>query len=288
MRALHRRGITGRGVAIGIVDLPLLTQHQEYRDRIKYYEEIGVAPTEPARMHGPAVASLAVGQTVGVAPEAGLYYIGLGDNPQRILINNHCFALGVKRLLEVNRRLPAPGKIRAISLSAGWFPGSLGYDEIRAAIHEAEAAGIFVVDCGEGPGEFRIGGLTRAALADPEVFESYEPWSRYRWNYRLPNRTGQLFVPLEARTAASPTGANEYAFFGEGGASWTPPYLAGMYALVAQVRPGITPREFRALALKTGRTVQIEQAGRKIPFRSILDPAALLEAASGSNHTASQ
>ena len=29
-----------------------------------------------AQMHGPAVSSIAVGKTVGVAPEADLYYIG--------------------------------------------------------------------------------------------------------------------------------------------------------------------------------------------------------------------
>ena len=46
----------------------------EYKDRIKLYEEIHIN-SDFAQMHGPAVASIAVGKNVGVAPEADLYYI---------------------------------------------------------------------------------------------------------------------------------------------------------------------------------------------------------------------
>ena len=85
VRGLHLRGITGRGVGLAIIDQPLLVDHQEYKDRLRLYEEIHVKPDADASMHGPAVASIAVGKTIGVAPEADLYYIGSwtgdrGDN----------------------------------------------------------------------------------------------------------------------------------------------------------------------------------------------------------------
>src|SRR5688500_12818772 len=41
VRALHARGITGRGVAIAVIDQPLLVQHQEYAGRLRLYEDVG-------------------------------------------------------------------------------------------------------------------------------------------------------------------------------------------------------------------------------------------------------
>ena len=86
IRSLQAKGITGRGVGLAIVDSPLLTEHQEYVERLRLYEEINVHRDTEAHMHGCAVASVAVGKTVGVAPEADLYFIGawpmdLGTDP---------------------------------------------------------------------------------------------------------------------------------------------------------------------------------------------------------------
>jgi hypothetical protein len=50
-----------------------------------------------------------------------------------------------------------------------------------------------------------------------------------------------------------------------------------MYALTAQVNPEITPREFWDTALKTGKTIQIEQHSKDYEFGVILDPQALVE-----------
>jgi hypothetical protein len=83
---------------------------------------------------------------------------------------------------------------------------------------------------------------------------------------------------MDARTTASPTGKGEYAFYGEGGWSWSIPYIAGMYALAAQVEPKITPERFWALAMKTGRTVETKDGSKTVSLGPILDPAQLVEA----------
>ena len=75
VRTLHARGITGRGIGVGIIDQALLTEHVEYADRLRLYEEIHVLRSPPADMHGTGIASIAVGQTVGVAPGANRYFI---------------------------------------------------------------------------------------------------------------------------------------------------------------------------------------------------------------------
>jgi hypothetical protein len=290
IRGLHARGITGRGVSIAIIDQPLLVDHQEYADRLRLYEEINVKPNTESQMHGPAVASIAVGKTVGVAPGANLYYIGAwtgdwGVGEGGFTYNFRYYAQGIRRILEINQQLPKDQKIRVISMQIGWRPEQAGYDDITAAAKEAIAAGMLVVSSSiEQVHGFKFHGLGRAPLADPDVFESYEPgifWARefYTGGQSVRNfYAGRLLIPMDSRTTADPTDVNGYAFYREGGWSWSIPYIAGMYALAAQVDPKITPDKFWSLALKTGRTIDLKHEGQTIPFGPILDPAAHINA----------
>ncbi len=117
IRGLHKKGITGRGIAIGIVDQTLLTDHVEYAGRIRLYEEIGSLrrmQDGQAAMHGCALASIAAGKTIGVAPDAEVYYVGasaikLGaarkDSGRRER-DFRGYAQAVRRLVEINESLP--------------------------------------------------------------------------------------------------------------------------------------------------------------------------------------
>jgi len=280
LRQLHTQGITGQGVGIAIIDYPLLTEHQEYTGQLKWYEEINVGTEDLAQMHGPAVAAIAVGKTVGVAPQADLYYIAHGDNLMQGLFQGHYLAMGIRRVLEINRQLPDNQKIRVISISAGWGPSASGYSEVQSAAGEARAAGMLVISSNvtEVHG-FKFHGLGRSPLADPDVFESYElgAWWAYRFSRDGPF-SDRLLVPMDARTTASPSGASDYVFYRQGGWSWSIPYIAGMYALAAQVDPSITPDRFWSLALETGRIIELEHEGKTYPFGPILDPSALIAA----------
>jgi len=276
LRQLHAQGITGRGVGIAVIDAPLLVEHQEYGGRLRLYEETDEMGWRYARMHGVAVSSLAVGETVGVAPEADLYYLAttvdMGGDFSYL-------ARAIQRILEVNEELPRNRRIRTIAVAVGWTQDSLGYDGIRAAAAEARAAGLLVVSSSiEEVHGFKFDGLGRHPLADPDAFESYEPgwWAESLFGgERL---SGRLLVPMDSRTVASPTGSADYTFFRCGGWSWAIPYLAGMYALAAQVDPAITPDEFWTTALETGRTIEVDHEGQAIPLGPILDPAGLIQA----------
>jgi hypothetical protein len=83
---------------------------------------------------------------------------------------------------------------------------------------------------------------------------------------------------MDSRTTASPTGVAEYAFYREGGWSWSIPYIAGVYALAAQVKPDITPEVFWSTALETGQTIEITHESKSFSFGVILDPVALIGA----------
>ncbi|MBN1938583.1 MAG: S8/S53 family peptidase [Candidatus Aminicenantes bacterium] len=297
VRSLHERGITGRGIGIAIIDQTLLTDHVEYRDRLRLYEEIGL-DLYPAQIHGPAVASIAAGKTVGVAPEADLYYIAsfFGSGTAGEFSRDFTFsAQAVDRLLEVNRTLPRKNRIRVISLSIGWDPREKGYAEMCAAVDRAKEAGIFVVSSSLTPtygDKLRFHGLGREPPADPDAAASYGPGSW--WEDQFYSSGGgpakgveTLLIPMDSRTMAGPTGAVDYVFYRNGGWSWSIPYIAGLYALSCQVDPEITPEIFWAKALETGDTVVMparEKAVRspeeieRMLQKNFLEPLAQLKA----------
>ena len=211
--SLHRRGITGRGAGIAVIDSFLFADHREFQRHLCWYDEIDGAAQDPAGWHGTAVASIAAGGSVGVAPEADLYFVGLGllwAGPQmpwgnwfvaadRAAHIGQPLPIAIHRILEMNRRLAPDRRIRAISISIGltrWTQAGA-----KAAFEEARRAGVFVsaVDLG---------------------LEPYGPV-----------------------TVASPTAPDAYATYPAAG-SWAMAYWAGRYILASQDDPNMTPGAF--------------------------------------------
>lgn len=75
IRQLHQQGLTGKGVKIAIIDMPL-GEHEEYSQNLIHLEDINSKEMgwTNAEMHSAAVASIAVGKNIGVAPDADLVY----------------------------------------------------------------------------------------------------------------------------------------------------------------------------------------------------------------------
>ncbi|RPJ56253.1 MAG: hypothetical protein EHM24_30605 [Acidobacteria bacterium] len=205
---VHARGITGRQVGLAIIDRPLLTRHQEYADRLRWYDEIDTEADEPAGWHSTAVASIAVGRRVGVAPMADLYFVGVGMTWARepigtwravvrhALHSGQTLPLAIRRILDLNRCLPAGRRIRALSISVG---GGRGFQQ---AVDEARREGLFV------------------SAAD----------------LRLP-RLGPI-------TFASPAAPDAYTTGEAPAGSWAIAHMAGRYALACEEDPAMTPERF--------------------------------------------
>jgi hypothetical protein len=287
VRSLHAAGLKGKGIGIGIIDQTLLVDHVEYGERLRLYEEIHYPKGAVAAMHGAAVASIAVGKTVGVAPEADLYYIAqwhmlpkAGGGQEWDFTS---LAESILRLLEINRTLPAEHRIRVISISVGWSASQAGFEAANAAVERAGREGVFVVStCLEQTHGLRFHGLGREALADPNQAGSYGPGSWWKRGFREGGyhqfAPGQrLLVPMDARTTASPTGNEDYVHYDSAGWSWSVPWIAGLYVLACEVRPDLTPAGFWSEALATGRTVQLPLGGKDVEFGTIADPVALIE-----------
>lgn len=290
LRALHEQGVTGKGVGIAIIDQTLLTEHQEYGDRLRLYQEYHSAAQDDASTHGPAVASIALGKTVGAAPEALLYFIaddvgrGEGENFVRDMTY---YAEDVDRLTALNETLPEGEKIRVISMSVGWMPDTAGAEEIESAIRRARAAGIAVVCVNSrDPLLEPWVGMGRTPYGDPDSPEDCRPgafWEESLYNGEYRGGDGSLLlVPMDRRTTASPAGPEEYAYFSEGGMSWAVPWVAGLYALACQVKPEVTFEEFLAAAQATAHPVSIwKDENTEYPYGKVVDPAALLAALEG-------
>lgn len=282
VRAVHARGITGAGVGIGIVDQTLLVEHVEYRERLRSYEELHSYGLE-AQMHGPAVASIAVGKSVGVAPGADLYYVAAtsGTYEGRTFQRDYQWlGKAIERLLEINTRLPAGRKIRVISVSLGWSSNTNGVPGVLAAIERATAANVFVITTSlERTHRISFQGLGRDPNADPDRVAAYRPgafWSGHFWGGGRFPPGKRLLVPMDSRTVASPAAADEYVHYAAGGLSWSVPWVAGLYALACQVKPAITPDQFWKEALDTGSTIRLERDGEAIEFGTIANPVALV------------
>ncbi len=238
VRALHERGIDGRGVTIAIIDQPLVRDHEEYADRIALYEEIDVAGVPP-QMHGPAVASIAVGRTCGTAPGAKLAYYAI---PMWKWHDCKPYADLISRIVERNAGLPQGERVRAISISQGQFSQWRNRQRWERTLQRAEQAGILVVTCD--PASLAYGMLSRNEGADPEKASGY-----VRGRYSSPRDV--LLIPGGNRTLAGHLSPAHYRYSRMGGMSWGAPYIAGLAALAFQVDGSVRPAEIITFLRKT-------------------------------------
>lgn len=271
VKKLHEQGITGKGVGIAIIDQTLLVDHIEYKDQLKLYEEIHNV-SEYTQMHGPAVASIAVGRSVGVAPESDLYYIATTDGVYKengdFEYDLQWFVQAVDRIIEINQSLSDDEKIRVISISLGLNNTMTNYKEAINAITRAEAENIFTVYVGQAS----FFGLDREPLADPNDINGFKQSRLFSVDSSYKNT---IWIPMSSRCTASPTGSEDYTFYQDGGMSWTVPYVAGVYALACQVNNEMTPKLFWKTVLETSSQAPLYDTGKD---GNIIAPDKLIEA----------
>lgn len=257
LRALHTQGVDGHGVHIAIIDQPLLRDHEEYAQALQRLEELDVKEMPP-QMHGPAVASIAVGRTCGVAPGARLTFVAVPMWKQ----DNRIYASALRILLDLNRQCKHPeDRIRAVSISYGGFSRQPNFEVWQAALREAEASGVLVITCDTSHRAY--GTLSRRPEGSPDDPGSYRPGSY--------NKLGApIAVPIGHRTLAGHENKGQYFSDPVGGMSWGAPYLVGLTALAFQANPRLTPDQ--AWKVMT-ETVRRTEAG------ALPNPAAMVAAA---------
>ena len=250
IRNLHDLGIKGGGVGIGIIDQALLLTHNEFSDQIKYYETTNSWYSDSeADYHGTVVASIAVGNNVGVAPEANLYYINDALFNHGYTYDEIACSLSndISKLIEINKDLSDSEKIRVISISLSLRTvkenclDKQNRELLAAAITKAEAADIVVLttDIFDEYGDFGTP-IKKLPYTDADDYQNYFP-SRTFYNRSIVEK---ISVPIEGKTVAYYQGDNEYQYVNYGGLSWAVPYIAGLYVLCCEVDPFMNYEKF--------------------------------------------
>ena len=248
VRNLHKMGITGKGVNVAIIDQPMYLDHPEFKGKITAYHDLGCG--SKSSMHGPAVASLLVGENCGTAPEARVFYVAAPSWTKDTAFQ----AQALEWIIDKNRQLPIGQKIRVVSVSAcPSGPGS-PFDKNNQmwdqACQKAEGEGIMVLDCTRSHRGF----ISPAHFIDNKIENpaSCSPgYPKNSWQGSFDKVS--IFVPTCPRTSAEEydEGKCTYAYWGEGGLSWAIPYAAGVLAMGWQVWPEASPEQMKELLLQS-------------------------------------
>ena len=256
---LHAYGFTGKGTVIAYID-QALAPHEEY-DR----ENIHVINTgkETNSMHGAGALSLLAGKTIGIVPEAEVYYFGCdsGNDAQLYMAN------ALYDVIALNETLPEGEKITMVGFSDNIDFSEDHAVEFRAAVKACESAGIMVWFCWE------YGAATFLPGADKNF-----PYNLMadQWGGGQPDPL--VYIPASGRTVACTVGSAHYVYYSTAGLSWTMPYALGLYAIALSIDPSLTKDELRMKLKSTALFVNgglslvdpvgfvstiLEQAGRK-------------------------
>jgi serine protease AprX len=236
VRDLHAQGITGRGVTVAIIDQNMVLDHPEFQGKIVKYHDVGTnQPADEGSMHGPAVTSLLVGENIGTAPDVSVYYVAAPS----WLLDAQYYADALDWIIAENAKLPEGGKIRAVSVSTMpsgiWALLTKNNDAWDAAYKRATEAGILVLDC-----------TYETGITVPCTYDLHDPDNVAKC---IPNWAGpmnpphsRINIPTSRTTATEWNGKTffSYQYDGQGGLSWTTPYLAGVLAMGWQINPDLS------------------------------------------------
>lgn len=274
VRELHKEGITGKGINVAIIDQNLLLHHPEFDDKIVEYYDTGCEQeSNRGSMHAPAVTSILVGDTIGVAPDAKVYFAAApawkGDSEY--------FAKGLYWIIDENKKLPDDEKIRVVSVStspsgegSAFTKNLIMWDE---AVQAAQDEGILVLDCRDNEQT----GIIAPAFYDPENPDDISMCTGGFPTSQFIIKSSHVGVPTSYRTIAEEysEGAPSYQYYGQGGLSWAIPYAAGVLALGWQVNPTLDKDKIVQILFET---CTIANDGS-----NLINPTAFIEAIEKTN-----
>jgi serine protease AprX len=236
VRELHAEGITGKGVTVAIIDQNMELDHPEFQGKIIKYHDVGTnRPSDAGSMHGPAVTSLLVGENIGTAPDARVYYVAAPS----WLLDAQYYADALDWIIAENKKLPEGSKIRAVSVSTMpsgiWALLTKNNHAWDSAYKRATDAGILVLDCTY---EYGITVPCTYDLHDPDNIAKCIP----NWTGPTDSPHPRINIPTSRTTAIEGDfgGLFSYQFTGDGGLSWSIPYLTGILAMGWQINPDLT------------------------------------------------
>lgn len=245
LRNYMKWGLMGDNVNVAIIDQPLALNHSEYKGKVASYKVFAPKKIKMpvSSMHGPAVASLLVGENLGTAPKAKLYYYATPS----WLRDSMYPAQALEDIVKINKKLNEKEKIKFVSVSAAFSgkgsPFLKNFDLWDKAVEKAKESGICVVDCSSNNGFIKPGFINYA----DQMFKYGFPDNPENMPY------GKIHVPNGLRTVAQSYDNMHfsYSYWGKGGLSWGIPYATGILCLGQQINPNLSAEELKQLLIKS-------------------------------------
>jgi serine protease AprX len=266
---LHRKGTDGSGIAIAVIDKPILATHAEFRDCLVNYVNVveDHDDNDQRHFHGMSCAGFACGRTVGVAPGARLHYYAWPDRfDNEVAFWDYHYA-ALDRVVEHNQ--VSDEKIRVVSISSGFSSSQQELKE-RLDSYGSQLAedGCHVIYSNVFGQAFTSASREYGTDADDENGYRLDAWQT------SPNGIGwhsaKVLTPSGGRTSPCNSGADAYMYTGnQNSYSYAIPYVAGVFALALQVDGKLSYQEFSRLAQETAK--------RNNLGLSVLNPVALID-----------
>lgn len=250
---LHKRGITGKGVNVAIIDQNMLTDHPEFEGRIVAYYDSGCnEPENTGSYHGASVTGILGGKTVGVAPEVNIYYAAAPSWER----DAKYFADCLNWIIKQNKELPKSEKIRVVSVSSAptsednWYKNGEQWDK---AVKAAQEEGIMVIDCRTHENTDFIFSSYYDLADQDNVTKCIAGYPDDKDDFTDEYYKDILFVPASFRTLAQEFIKGDYAYRyeGKGGKSWAVPYVSGVLALGWQINPELDGETMKDLLFQS-------------------------------------
>lgn len=232
---LHKHGFTGKGATIAYIDQPI-DSHEEYENLNLHYIN---NTSNLDSMHGPTVLSMLAGKEIGTAPEAEVYYYGHASWEGDQTTHAEC----LYQIIEKNKTLDKDEKITMVGFSDNIVSSEENEKAFEDAVKACEDAGIMVWFCGE----YETAAFLPMADKNVPTNLIFNPMYCGR-------RTDAVTVPASGRTGAATyyfTKAEYIYWGGNGGVSWTMPYVLGLYAIAIEIDPTLKQDELRTLLMDT-------------------------------------
>ena len=256
VRALHKEGLTGKGVSIAYINHGIQGgnldnfKHPEFRDgMIKEYVNLGHGNRGTSGFAYANISALA-GKTVGTAPGVNLYYLGVGgihnkNSRWEPIIN------GIDWVINKNKSLSKADRIKVIAVDTWGFGYDDGVKPYYEAVKRAEKSGIIIL----GPVFDEKALAVYSLTAGIGYYDAASPNNVDKAMLGWPDRIfsgsksrKEVYVPSARRTAAW---VNDEYIYVYASMAYYNQYLAGIIALGYQANPNITKEQLTEAMIVT-------------------------------------
>ena len=260
---LHKKGITGQGIGIAIIDQTLNINHPDYKDNIVLNENCADNwDINNASYHGSLVVGNAVGRSTGIAPGADIYFFAannwIHDDNGRIredIRTNKYNNDAIRRVLKINKTLPQDKKIRFLSCSWGVGDNWAKFgDETVELLDDCQKQGILSLASG---------------YKNIRDFQSYS-----QINNSIPVKISPEWTVCPTDDKTTPWYEGGFIFNRLGGLSSVIPHIAGLGALALQNNPEFaTQSNWQDMLIKVMHDTAIKSTNME---NSVINPVGIL------------